>query len=381
MAIITGAASGIGEALARRYLDEGAKVVVVDVKDEGELARRFERTASRVLALRADVTRREDIRRIVDAAVEQFGSVDILFNNAALFDMRPILDESWDVYDRLYAVNVKGMFFLMQAVAKRMVEQGRGGKIINMSSQAGRRGEALVAHYCASEGRRHQLRAIGGARAREGAHQRERHRAGRRRYADVEQVDALFAKYENRPLGEKKRLVGESAARTHGRARRPDRRGAFPRIGGFGLHHRADAQRRRRQLDELKRATGRVSCSRPNAALPTVAPGRRLLLERRGFEPHSTTHVARAHRHLHGHANSSRNGAMRITQAHQPAIKIASTARAPRANERRRRNNMKRAQPNVRTLQARATAGRMLALAAFAAALLAPVRGGTLRPP
>ena len=65
--------------------------------------------------------------------------------------MRPILDESWDVFDRLFAVNVKGMFFLMQAVAQKMVEQGHGGKIINMSSQAGRRGEALVSHYCATK--------------------------------------------------------------------------------------------------------------------------------------------------------------------------------------------------------------------------------------
>jgi D-sorbitol dehydrogenase (acceptor) len=209
VAIITGAASGIGEAVARRYLDEGATVVVVDVKDEGELARRFEHTADRVLALRADVTRREDIRRIVDAAVERFGSVDILFNNAALFDMRPILDESWDVYDRLYAVNVKGMFFLMQAVAKRMVEQGRGGKIINMSSQAGRRGEALVAHYCATK-----AAVISYTQSAALALAKERINVNGIAPGVVdtpmwEQVDALFAKYENRPLGEKKRLVGE----------------------------------------------------------------------------------------------------------------------------------------------------------------------------
>ncbi|KMZ11479.1 Sorbitol dehydrogenase [Candidatus Burkholderia humilis] len=82
----------------------------------------FRDVADRVLALRADVTKREDIGMIVARAVERFGGIDILFNNAALFDMPPILDESWDVYDRLFAVNVKGMFFLMQAVAQRMVE-------------------------------------------------------------------------------------------------------------------------------------------------------------------------------------------------------------------------------------------------------------------
>ncbi len=88
----TGAASGIGEAVAWCYLDEGAKFVV-DVKDEAEIAKCFADVADRVLALRADVTRRDNIAAIV----ERFGGIDILFNNAALFDMRPILDESWDI--------------------------------------------------------------------------------------------------------------------------------------------------------------------------------------------------------------------------------------------------------------------------------------------
>jgi D-sorbitol dehydrogenase (acceptor) len=209
VAIITGAASGIGEAVARRYLDEGAKLVVVDVKDESEVAQRFADVADRVLALRADVTKREDIGMIVTRAVDRFGGIDILFNNAALFDMRPILDESWDVYDRLFAVNVKGLFFLMQAVAQRMVEQGRGGKIINMSSQAGRRGEALVSHYCATK-----AAVISYTQSAALALAKERINVNGIAPGVVdtpmwEQVDALFARYENRPLGEKKRLVGE----------------------------------------------------------------------------------------------------------------------------------------------------------------------------
>lgn len=207
IAVITGAASGIGEAVARRYLDEGAKLVIVDVKDEQELSQRFADASDRVLALRADVTRREDIERIVASAVERFGGIDILFNNAALFDMRPILDESWDVYDRLFAVNVKGMFFLMQAVAARMVKQGRGGKIINMSSQAGRRGEALVAHYCATK-----AAVINYTQSAALAKERINVNGIAPGVVDTpmwEQVDALFARYENRPLGEKKRIVGE----------------------------------------------------------------------------------------------------------------------------------------------------------------------------
>jgi len=202
VAIVTGAASGIGEAVTKRFLDEGAKVVVVDLKDETELAQRFPDSAGRVLALKADVTKREDLERIVSSTVEKFGGIDILFNNAALFDMRPILDESWDIFDRLFSVNVKGMFFLMQLVAQRMVEQGRGGKIVNMSSQAGRRGEALVSHYCATKAAvisYTQSAALGLAK----------HGINVNSIAPGvvdtpmwETVDALFAKYENRPLGE-----------------------------------------------------------------------------------------------------------------------------------------------------------------------------------
>lgn len=123
--------------------------------------------------------------------------------------MRPILDESWDIYDRLFAVNVKGMFFLMQAVAKRMVVQGRGGKIINMSSQAGRRGEALVSHYCASK-----AAVISYTQSAALAKERINVNGIAPGVIDTpmwEQVDALFARYENRPLGESenKRLVGE----------------------------------------------------------------------------------------------------------------------------------------------------------------------------
>jgi D-sorbitol dehydrogenase (acceptor) len=210
VAVLTGAASGIGEAVARRYLDEGARCVIVDVKPADAIAPALsEAFPERVLALSADVTRREDIERIVSDAVGHFGRIDILFNNAALFDMRPLLDESWDIYDRLFSVNVKGMFFLMQAVARRMVDQGHGGKIINISSQAGRRGEALVSHYCATK-------AAVLSYTQSAALALAPHRINVNGIAPGvvdtpmwEQVDALFARYENRPLGEKKRLVGE----------------------------------------------------------------------------------------------------------------------------------------------------------------------------
>jgi D-sorbitol dehydrogenase (acceptor) len=211
IAIVTGGAAGIGEAVVRRYLDEGAKVVVVDVKPQAELEKTYSNVpAERIEVIQADVTRRDGIEGIVGAVVERFGRVDILFNNAAIFDMRPLLEESWEIFDRVFAVNVKGMFFLMQRVAQQMVEQGGGGKIINMASQAGRRGEALVSHYCASKAAvisytqsaalalaPHQINVNGIA-------------PGVIDTPMWKDVDALFARYESRPVGEKKRLVGEA---------------------------------------------------------------------------------------------------------------------------------------------------------------------------
>jgi D-sorbitol dehydrogenase (acceptor) len=211
IAIVTGAAAGIGEAVVRRYLGEGAKVVVVDVKPQSELEKTYSDVAAEQIALiQADVTQRDCIEGIVRAAVERFARVDILFNNAAIFDMRPLLDESWEIFDRIFSVNVKGMFFLMQRVAQQMVEQGGGGKIINMASQAGRRGEALVSHYCASK-------AAVISYTQSAALALAPHRINVNGIAPGvidtpmwKDVDALFARYENRPVGEKKRLVGEA---------------------------------------------------------------------------------------------------------------------------------------------------------------------------
>jgi D-sorbitol dehydrogenase (acceptor) len=209
VAILTGAGGGIGRAVAARFLEEGAKCVLVDVKGAASLEARFGDTP-RVSALDLDITQRENIGKIVEHAVTRFGGVDILFNNAAVFDMGFFLDESWDSYDRLFAVNVKSMFFLMQEVARRMVEQGRGGKIINMSSQAGRRGEPLLPHYCATK-------AAVISYTQSAALALAPHKINVNGIAPGvvdtpmwETVDRLYAKYENRPIGEKKRIVGES---------------------------------------------------------------------------------------------------------------------------------------------------------------------------
>ncbi|MCY0386714.1 L-iditol 2-dehydrogenase [Robbsia sp. Bb-Pol-6] len=221
IAIVTGGGAGIGQAVVRRYLAEGARVVVVDVRPLSDMAADYRDVpAEHIALLQEDVTTRDGIENIVRATLERFDRVDILFNNAAIFDMRPLLDESWDIFDRTFAVNVKGMFFLMQRVARQMVAQGDGGKIINMASQAGRRGEALVSHYCASK-------AAVISYTQSAALALAPHRINVNGIAPGvvdtpmwKNVDALFARYENRPVGEKKRLVGEAVP--WGRMGRPD---------------------------------------------------------------------------------------------------------------------------------------------------------------
>ena len=102
-------------------------------------------------AIRLDVTDLASIDAAVADVDQRFGGIDILVNNAAIFDMAPIQGITESSYDRVFDVNLKGPLFMMKAVSNVMIARGRGGKIINMASQAGRRGEALVTLYCASK--------------------------------------------------------------------------------------------------------------------------------------------------------------------------------------------------------------------------------------
>jgi NAD(P)-dependent dehydrogenase (short-subunit alcohol dehydrogenase family) len=209
IAIVTGGARGIGAAICRRYADEGARVVVADLlaEEAKALATEIGRGA---MGVRLDVTQRSSIDAAVAEVVGQAGGIDILLNNAGIFEMAPILEITEASWDKQFAVNAKGLLFMLQAVARRMVEQGRGGKIINFSSQAGRRGEALVAVYCASKAAVISLTQSAGLDL-------IKHRINVNGIAPGvidtpmwDHVDAQFAKYENLPLGEKKRLVGEA---------------------------------------------------------------------------------------------------------------------------------------------------------------------------
>jgi NAD(P)-dependent dehydrogenase (short-subunit alcohol dehydrogenase family) len=160
--------------------------------------------------LMADLTQIDRHDALLDGAQLRFGPIGVLYNNAAIFDMAPLLESGPDMYDRLFNVNVKAMFFMMQAVLKRMVAQGTQGAVINMASQAGRRGESLVSHYCASKA---AVISYTQSAALAMAPHRIRVNAISPGVIDTPMwagVDALFARYEQLPLGEKKRQVGLS---------------------------------------------------------------------------------------------------------------------------------------------------------------------------
>jgi D-sorbitol dehydrogenase (acceptor) len=152
-ALLTGAGGGIGLAAVEAFLIEGARCTAVDLaaQPSAGLAALLARYPGRLSYASADVARTASLGALVDAAAQRLGTVDVLFNNAAIFDMAPLLESDEAMYQRLFDVNVKGMFFTMQAVLARLVAAGRPGSIVNLASQAGRRGEALVSHYCASK--------------------------------------------------------------------------------------------------------------------------------------------------------------------------------------------------------------------------------------
>ena len=197
--LVTGAVGGIGASAVAHFAALGATVYATDIADTFD----GPATYAQFNLLDDDgladcLTWIEDIKP------------DVLFNNAAVFDMGSILDADLDQFDRLFGVNVRAFYAVMQATAKSMVAQGQGGSIINLASQAGHRGEALVAHYCATKA---AVISYTQSAALALAPHKIRVNAISPGVIDTpmwKHVDGLFAKFEGKEIGQKKREVGEA---------------------------------------------------------------------------------------------------------------------------------------------------------------------------
>nr|MDO8082556.1 glucose 1-dehydrogenase [Candidatus Freyarchaeota archaeon] len=153
IAIVTGAGRGIGRAIALRFAKEGVHVVVADLnlEEAKQTAQEIISVGRKSLAVKVDVTKKSEVEQMVKQTVEKFGRIDILMSNAGVSSMEYVLDMPEAKWDFNMDVNLKGMFLCTQAVAKRMIEQGGGGKIICTASMAGKIGNPMYAHYNASK--------------------------------------------------------------------------------------------------------------------------------------------------------------------------------------------------------------------------------------
>jgi D-sorbitol dehydrogenase (acceptor) len=218
-AVITGAARGIGLAFAEAYVAEGARVVIADIDFAGAKAAAAE-IGDAAMAVALDVTDQASIDLAIADITTQFGQIDILINNAAIFTAAPITEIDRADFARVFDINVAGTLFTMQAVAKHMIDKGIKGRIINMASQAGRRGEPLVAVYCATKAAVISLTQSAGLNLIQHGINVNAIAPGVVDGAHWDGVDAFFAKHEGKAPGQKKKEVGDAVP--FGRMGTPD---------------------------------------------------------------------------------------------------------------------------------------------------------------
>ncbi len=202
--LVTGVLGGIGRSTAEHLTALGAQVYGTD----RDRAPQVNPTPAVTDYRASDLAHDGSLASLCDWIAEV--QPDVFVNNAAVFDLGSVLDADLDQYDKLFSVNVRAFYALMQAAARSMVANGQRGSIINFSSQAGHRGEALVAHYCATKA---AVISYTQSAALALASHGIRVNALSPGVVDTpmwDQVDALFAHAENLPLGEKKRRVGQA---------------------------------------------------------------------------------------------------------------------------------------------------------------------------
>ena len=151
--VITGAARGIGRGIAHGLAGEGAAIVIADINESGaEAAAKSVRDAGgRAFGIACDVSVRESVRGAIECAVESFGRLDVMFNNAGISKTQRFLDVTEDDWDRIMRVNGLGVLLGIQEAAEQFRRQGGGGKIVNTASIAGKEGFPLFPAYCASK--------------------------------------------------------------------------------------------------------------------------------------------------------------------------------------------------------------------------------------
>lgn len=217
--VVTGGARGIGRAIAERFGAEGARVVIADQSLEAA-AEAASALPHGAFAVFVDVASTSSIREMVEQVAQRAGGIDVLVNNAGVFDMAPLLEVGEESFDRLFTINVRGLFFVLQAVARHMVETGRRGSIINLASQAGRRGEAPSSVYAATKA---AVISITQSAALALIKQGVRVNAIAPGVIDTPMfthVDSLYAKLESIPLGAMKERTAQAVP--FGRLGRPD---------------------------------------------------------------------------------------------------------------------------------------------------------------
>jgi glucose 1-dehydrogenase len=158
VAVVTGAAQGIGRACAERFLKDGAKVVIGDV-NEAQLARAAADLGNpaNLATLRTDVSKRTDVDALVKLAAETFGRLDVIVNNAGIARSQQFLDITEEDFETVLGINLKGAFFGTQAAARQMIAQGSGGVVINMSSVNALLAIPTLSTYAMSKGAMNQL--------------------------------------------------------------------------------------------------------------------------------------------------------------------------------------------------------------------------------
>ena len=155
VAIITGSNRGIGKGIAIAFAKEGCKVVVSNYKEDNEgeeVANEIKKLGSNAIFIKADVSKDKDMKNLIEKTVKKFGKLDIIVNNAGILVFGSVKELTEKDWDRQMSVNLKGAFFGTKYAVEQMVKQGKGGRIINISSIAGLVGFPGISAYCASKG-------------------------------------------------------------------------------------------------------------------------------------------------------------------------------------------------------------------------------------